>query len=151
MDKPHIGCYSQKLNHDVNSMVTDTFELSPTISFVHEIMLSAHGLYNAALLQNLTDLKPIIHNATRWTCKLRMLNGFINIREELISLDSSADGYVAIDTSPRLLPCVVRYRKILGKVYVITRSLQTKCQILASCRDGFNVLIDYVHNQMNIL
>jgi len=60
---PHVGCKNHLLNLDVNQMVKSTQELNRTLTSVHETMTQCKKrLKNAALLRNLVDLKPIIHN-----------------------------------------------------------------------------------------
>lgn len=79
-----------------------------------------------------------------------MINILRNTREELISVNSSTDGDVSIDTREWLLSRAVHYREMIGESYVITRSLQTKFHILASCRDDVNQFFDSVKNSKNI-
>lgn len=73
MGIPHVGCNSHKLNLDVERFVRNDSELSALIEKTHTLMTSAkRKLKNAALLRNETDLKPVLHNKTRWSGKYHM-------------------------------------------------------------------------------
>lgn len=82
--KPHIGCASHKLNLEVREMLCKHPDLCGVIKSVHDIMKMAKSLKNQAILRNLTDLKPILHNKTRWSSQSDMLNCFIEIRPEIV-------------------------------------------------------------------
>eukprot|EP00957_Ditylum_brightwellii_P014000 1055918-Ditylum_brightwellii.AAC.1 len=53
------------------------------------------GLKNGALLHNLTRLKPLLWDKTRWSGKLHSLSHFLCIHDELI--DVTADEKLNID------------------------------------------------------
>ncbi len=86
-------------------------DLGNTISSVHDTMRSAKTLKNTAVLRNITDLKPIMHNRTRWSGKLYMLRRFLNIREELLEIHDSRDVDIEIDDTTRFQGKVIKYTK----------------------------------------
>lgn len=62
-------------------MISDTKGLNKLIYSVYETMKEARTeLKNAILLENLTDLRTIMQNATRSSGKFPMVNGFVRIR-----------------------------------------------------------------------
>ena len=99
-DKPHIVCNNHKLNLEVNNMIEHHVELSKTIETVHQTMRAARTrLRNAAVLKNLTDLRPVMHNDTRWRGKRFMSVRFNQIRTELIAAAADDDSDIPIDAS----------------------------------------------------
>lgn len=69
----YVGCNSHKLNIEVNHMLTQNQQIQSTLDCVHETIRDAKRLKLSALLRNLTDLKPIMRNETRWSGKIHML------------------------------------------------------------------------------
>ena len=132
---PHVGCNNHKLNLDVELWVKNTAQLQHTIDDVHATMLSAKSkLKNAALLQNETDLKPVIHNKTRWSGKFKMLKQWIVIRNELIQVSNnpgSDDLYV--NSSVAYLGQVQKYTGWFGDINKVTVFMQRRCCTLAAC------------------
>ena len=81
----HVVCKNHVLNLEVNQMVKLTRDLEQTLNSVHKMMGQCKKkLKNAALLRNLVSLVPILHNKTRWSGKLYMLDWFLKILDELI-------------------------------------------------------------------
>lgn len=77
----HVGCLNHKLNLGVKAMIASDFMLSPIIDSIHSTMLNClQKLKNRAMLRNLTEISPIIHNKTRWSSKYSMLKHFNRIR-----------------------------------------------------------------------
>ena len=77
--KTYVGCNSHKLNLEVDAMVDAHVQLKRTIESVHGTMRGANKLKNAAFLGTLIDLSPVMHNSTRWSGKLHMLQSFVRI------------------------------------------------------------------------
>eukprot|EP00171_Calliarthron_tuberculosum_P004682 IDg4682t1 len=87
--QPFVGCNSHKLNLEVNLMVDSQSDMRYVIESVHGTMASDKQLKDAAILRNLTDYKPFMHNKTRWSGKLHILHRFLLIRDELIEASQS--------------------------------------------------------------
>eukprot|EP00171_Calliarthron_tuberculosum_P002661 IDg2661t1 len=119
--KPHVSCTSHKLNNE-----------------------------NAAILRNLTELRPVMHNQTRWSGKFNMLQRFERLRDELISASQDVNADIHIDDSAHFLRKVTKYRTILGEINVVTKVLQKENSVLAMCRDSLDCLIEAVEEQKNI-
>lgn len=63
---PHVACKSHLLNLEVNYMVRMISDWDTTIVSVHAKMLQCkQHLQNPALLRNVIDLRPVLHNQTR--------------------------------------------------------------------------------------
>ncbi len=83
--KPQVGCTSQKLNLHVNQLFKDMPDMKKFVNMVHGMMkLAKSRLRNAATLRNSTELKPVLHNDTRWSGKFYMLRRFGEIKTELL-------------------------------------------------------------------
>ena len=77
---PHVACKNHLLNLEVNEMVKQNRDLEITLNSIHETMSSCKKkLKNAALLRNLVSLVPVLHNKTRWSGKLYMMERFLRI------------------------------------------------------------------------
>eukprot|EP00171_Calliarthron_tuberculosum_P012024 IDg12024t1 len=114
---PHVGCISHKLNLDVNSMVKDMHDLANTIDKVHETMMNCkRRMTNRAMLRNLTQLAPIIHNETRWSGKYHMLRRFATIREQLLAVADTSGATVTIDRRQVFKRQVEAYVKMLHEI-----------------------------------
>ncbi|KAI0560856.1 Ribonuclease H-like protein [Gracilaria domingensis] len=150
LEKRFVGCNSHKLNLEVNHMEDRHSQLEQTIDSVHGTMKDAKKLRNAALLRNLTDLSPIMHNAIRWSGKLHMLKRFIRIREDLLDVHNSSEGDLVIDASVQLATRGQKCSKMLAEIDIVTKSLQTRGHTLAQCRDDLDILLETVMEQRNI-
>ena len=66
--KPHVGCSSHKLNLEVRFMLNCHADLRTTVSTEHDTIREVKSkLKSAAVLRNLTELHPVLDNATRWS------------------------------------------------------------------------------------
>jgi hypothetical protein len=143
---PHVGCNNHKLNLDVELMVANTIQLKNVIENVHAVMLSAkRKLKNAALLRNLTNLKPVIHNKTRWSGKHFMLTRFLRIRDELIEVaDNEESVELDINTSAQFLAKVKKNHGHLKEINAVTVFMQTRLLSLAQCRGALDMMINQI-------
>jgi len=124
--KPHVGCASHRLNLEVQAMVRKNKDMSGVIDSVHEIMKMAKRLKNQAILRNLTDLKPMLHNKTRWSSKCEMLHRFLEIRPQIISAKDHEDSTIT-DTDEMLISAKPKkYAAMLKEINWVAKRLQTK-------------------------
>ena len=130
-------------------MIDDDDELSCTIHSVQKAMRDSRMLKNAAILRNITDLKPVLPNETRWSGKFEMLKRFHRIRNDLLEASRHEDSSLIKDNSPRLASRVRRYRDMLGEINVVTKSLQTRGLKINECRDDIATLIQAVSSDKN--
>ncbi len=140
-----IRCNSHKLNLEVNHMCGKKTDLDNAILSGHGTVRSAKTLKNAAVLRNLTELKRIMHNRTRWSGKVHMIRRFLSIGEELLEVHDSRDGDIEIDDTARFQGKVIKYTKMLSTIDVVTKSLQSKYHTLSKCRDDLDVLMEAVN------
>jgi hypothetical protein len=128
---PHVGCYSHKLSLDVEEMVKASDDMKNTIAKVHDVMACAkQKLRNAALLRNITDLRPILENKTWWSGKAAMLVRFIRLRDKLIEAadNKESDGLDnVLDRSTGFLSKTQKYEKWMSCINTITLKLQERC------------------------
>lgn len=140
-EKPLVGCLNHKLNLQVNKMVKDSVDLNLQIESVFNTMSAARGSSkNRTLLRNMTSLRAITPNATRWTGKCRMMKRFVSIRPELIAASNDADGSIPIDSSPLFLSKVKTSAAMLDAINAVTTIMQTRCFTLAQCRHKIGLL-----------
>ena len=73
MKKPMIGCASHRFQLSVNDNIADVM---PIIVKVHNIMTKLRTLKLAAKLRNLSTLRPMTYNATRWGSSFAMISRY---------------------------------------------------------------------------
>lgn len=97
-EKPMVGCYSHKLNLEVNKMIDDVVDLNRVVKSIHKTMKAAKWrLKNPAMLRNITTLRPLLTNATRWSGKCNMVNRFVRTRPQLITVSNEESCELPID------------------------------------------------------
>ena len=72
------------------------WDLADLLEQVHQTMVSIKTKNSkAALLHNVTDLKPILDNKTRWSGKYSMVDPYCQIYEEIVQV-SQEDNAIKI-------------------------------------------------------
>jgi hypothetical protein len=141
---PHVGCYNHKLNLDVEAMVRGNFELQKTISNIHDVMACAkQKLRNAAVLRNITDLRPILENKTHWSGKVAMIARFIRIRDDLMKAadHEGAEGLdKVLDQTTLFLSKAKIYEQWMTCINTITKKLQEHCLPLTKAHHLLDIL-----------
>ena len=80
--KPLVGHASHKHDFEVNCMIQKTAPLRSVISSVHYVITFLKGqLRISGIVCNMTELKPIMDNETRFSEKYSMLKRFGEIRD----------------------------------------------------------------------
>jgi DNA-binding transcriptional MerR regulator len=145
MRKPHVGCMNHKLGLEVNRMVETHNDLNTVIECTHETMRAAkQKLKNAALLRNITDLKPVMHNKTWWSGKYLMLKRLGQIRSELIDVSNAEESDLPIDCSIGFANKVRKYTRQLHKIDGVIKYLQTHGVSLSEGHVALDALIEGV-------
>jgi hypothetical protein len=140
LGKPLVGCYSHRFNLAVNRWVKERPGLEDSINCIKKVMKKGRNLKNAAKLRQLTALKAITDNDTRWTSTFYMIKRFFRLQEELKSIEALEEEMPTTAT----INIVKRSYDQLEKFHNITKSLQEKGLSLAEGREIFNgVLEDY--------
>lgn len=148
INKPFVGCSNHKLNLDVNDMVRNSRDLSATIDNVHNIMKHVKSrLKNSAKLRNLTNLRPVIHNETRWSGKHAMLKRFCEIKEELVQVCDEDNVNLPDILEGSLTRKAARYERMLGAINVVQVKMQKKMCSLSFCRDAMDTLIEAINEE----
>jgi hypothetical protein len=146
---PHVGCCSHKLNLDVELMVSGNSQMKETISTIHDVMACAkQKLRNAAVLRNITDLRPVLENKTRWSGKVAMLARFVRLRDDLVKAadHGDTDGLdQVLDRSSTFLSNTIKYEQWMSCINTITKKLQEKCLSLAKAHH----LLDILESEVN--
>lgn len=120
LNKHHVGCLSHKLHLDVWDMISNSEELSHVVESVQNTMKGARALKNAAVLRNITDLKPVLPNVTRWSGMLHMLKRFYRIRDELLDASKHKDSNFSIDASDLFASKLRRLFAMLSEIDVVS-------------------------------
>ena len=142
---PHVACKNHILNFEVNEMVNQTQELEVMLSSIHETMSQCKKkLKNAALLRNLVNLVPVLHNKTRWSGKLYMLQWFLCIRDKLITVAEDENSDLQINRTTQFKNKVTRYCDYMTQINYSTTYMQTRKLTLAQCHDSLNMLMQDV-------
>ncbi|KAI0559108.1 Ribonuclease H-like protein [Gracilaria domingensis] len=143
---PHVACKSHLLNLEVNHMVNITADLESTLTSVHETMTQCkQRLCNAALLRNIVNLKPIVHNKTRWSGKFYMLERFLRFCDNLIEVSQDERSNLDVNDSVAFRNKVARYVRQLQEIDHTTKYLQVRKLSLANCREALDMLTDDVN------
>lgn len=133
--KPMVGCYNHKLNLEVNEMISSAPDLTRVVQKVHRTIKAAKSrLRNSSMLRNMTHLRPLLPNATRWSGKCAMVNRFVRIRTELIAVSSHEKCDLPIDASARFAEKATACGRMLKEINTVTKVLQTRSRSLTDCR-----------------
>lgn len=119
-----------------------TADLAQTLALAHEIMGNCKTrLCNADILRNIIDLRPVLHNKTRWSGKLHMLQRFLQSRDELIEVSNDRRSDFHVNSSVNFKRKVERYCTQLQQNDFATRELQTRKISLFYCKNVLDWLV----------
>ena len=104
------------------------------------------SLKNAAVLRNLSTLKPIACDKTRWSGKHDVLKRFIRIREDLIKTADDENTTLEVNSTMGFLNKVKRHQKALARVQIETKEMQTQFHSLSSCRADLDLLLEDINS-----
>ena len=145
----HIGCKSHQLALDVKDMLKADADTATLLQHVHKTMSSIKTKNsNAALLRNVTELKPVLDNKTRWSGKFYMVERYCRIYEDIIK--ASHHDHSSIDIT-ELAP-IARAKKVqsmLAEIDAVTKALQESKLPLAHGRKYLDDLSRQVHRNKN--
>lgn len=137
---PLIGCGSHKFNLAVKKWISNQPQLEDIIEQVSAVMKKASTLKVSALLRQLTSLRTVRENDTRWSSTFQMCERFFRIQAELSAV---ADLRPLL---PSLVECDILSKAFehLARFNTITVMLQKEDMTFLCVRDIFdNVMIDY--------
>ena len=108
-------------------------ELNQILESVQNSMRQCkQSLKNAAVLRNLSTLKPIMYNKTRWSGKHDVLKRFIKNREDLIKAADDENTTLEVNSTMGFLNKVKRHQKALARIQIATQEMQTQFHSLSS-------------------
>ena len=149
LNVPHVGCNNHKYNLDIEDWVRSDELFKETLSSVALTMKEAKGsINNVAVLSEITDLKPILYNKTRWSGKYHTLvERFLRLRDAFIEASNDADADFHIDTTQRFKENVERILKPLERMNFVTVNMQHRCILLARCHKFLDKVIEKVEDR----
>lgn len=119
---PHVACKSYLLNLEVNYMVRMTSDLENNLASVHDTMTQCkQRLRNAALLPNVIDLRPVLHNQTKLSGKLYMFEHFLRSRDEIIEVSQYDRSQLVVNSRQAFKGKVQRNWKQLWQIDFTTK------------------------------
>lgn len=126
-------------------MVSRHTALHRSLEKVHDTMSDCkRRITNRSMLRNLTDLSPVIANATRWSGKYLMLQRFVDLYDTLVEVVEAEGSTVRMDKSAGFLQQVKCFTEMLGEINVVTKELKTRGATLSDCRLAVDMLMDVV-------
>jgi len=138
---PMIGCASHRLNLAVNKFLEDYDDV---IVLIKKVMISLKSLNNAVKLSVITDLKPVVHNATRWSSYYEMVRRYDALREFLTKWPTSDVTFRSLLPSAQDEGRIMELLGHLSKFNSVTKALQGAKLTVADARVLFDCLIkDY--------
>ena len=135
LDIPHVGCNNHKFNLDIDEWARVDNSLCDTLESIGDTMKSSkNSLKNAALLSNITKLKPVLYNKKRWSGKHDMIQRFIRIRQNLIDVSVNEDADITLSDGQQFLCKAEKFQRIMGELNIVTKMMQESCISLSKCR-----------------
>ena len=141
---PHLGCLNHLLNLDVQDWIKDDNILNGIVSNIGELMKEAKTLKNSAKLAEFTHLKPVLDNKTRWSGVRMMLERFLRIRQELMSVADDEATTLTVDHGIVFFNRCKRYLSYMEQIDSVTKFLQNRVQPFEQARLAIENLIEKV-------
>ena len=152
LEKAVVGCSNHKFSLDVGDGIKSKATLNGVFDRIHAIMVKLKSLKNAAVLRNMTNLKPVLDIVTRWSAKFNMAIRFARLRpfidaiieaEEAGESDSNL-GVLSAEIQSLSMK-VDKATKWLEQVNIVTKYMQTRMITLAACRTALDTLADKIN------
>lgn len=123
----HVDCASHWLNLEVKTMLESHSDLRHTIVSVHDTMKAVKTkMKSAYVLRNLTELRPVLHNDTRWSGKVALLRCFSKIRDKLVEASEHHDAECTVNASVTFLRKSQKYEAMFSEIDIVTKSIQKR-------------------------
>jgi len=157
LEKPVVGCSNHKFSLDVGDGIASKGTLNDAFARINEIMVKLKSLKNAAVLRNMTTLKPVLDIVTRWSGKFNMAVRFTRLRpfiDEIIEAEETghADsnlGLSAVEIQS-LSTKIDKAKKWMEPVNIVTKYMQTRMITLAACRTALDTLADKIERHSTV-
>ena len=95
------------------------------------------------------ELKPIVHNKTRWSGKYYMLDRFVAIRDQLVQGSDTEGLELDMNPSRAFLEKALKYKNQLKHIQYVTKYLQTNQLKLCDCRMALDMLKENIENHQD--
>ena len=136
---PLIGCFSHILNLAVKNVMLADDEVKIIIEKVAELMRVLKTAKGAAHLRNITDLKAVKKNETRWTSTFDMLSRYIRLLPSLCDMEEE---YIIQKLPAQVENLAIKSLLVqLEQVNSMMKYLQRDNINLANARECFDALI----------
>ena len=140
MDLPLLGCAAHKMNLAVRSWISAQPGFPEAIKTVSTLMKKARTAKNSARLRQLTNLKAIKENDTRWSSTFNMLSRYLRLKEELSAVDALVDFLPGPPEHRIIQTCFTQ----LEKFNIIMLDLQSAALSFVEARLFFDlILVDH--------
>jgi hypothetical protein len=103
--------------------------LHAAVEEIRALTLKLKTMKNSAALRNLTDIRPCLFVATRWSGKYYIINKFLKLRESLLLMHRDPDYEFELSQLLRSVEFkerVQNYKKMLGYIEEATRALKKR-------------------------
>ena len=136
---PFIGCFSHILNLAVKNVMLASDEIKGVIDKVSELMRVLKTTKGAAVLRNITDVKAVKKNDTRWTSTYDMLTRYIRLVPSLQGIEEEN----IIQKMPTQIEIMAIKNMLvnLEQINAMMKYLQRENINLANARGCFDALI----------
>ena len=140
---PHIPCSNHLLNSETQYMISNAPVLANVLDSIHETMVGVKGsIKNTAVLRSLTNLRPEIGNATRWTGWGRMLRKYIRIRPCLLEATENEDANIPMNCGLAFKRKAERQALMFEDINAVAISMQKKLYTVSACQNNLNDIIE---------
>ena len=134
---PLIGCASHRFNSAVQRIMGKEEEL---LEKINRLMSKLKTLLLGAKLLQLTPLRPITRDTTRWSSTFDIISRYVRLREFLVDLGSSDTDDLCLNSSEnrRVDSLPVRLKDLES----VSKSLQKESATIAEVRVLFDAVMD---------
>ena len=109
---------------------------------IGDLMKEEKTFKNAAKLAEFTRLKPVLNNETRWSGYRMMMERFVRIRQELISVADDEATTITVDHSIQFFNSYKKYLAYMDQIDSVTKFLQNRAQPFEQARLAIENLLD---------
>ena len=147
---PHVGCCNHKLNLDMNDWIDSNTRMRESMDHIADVMKKAKTkLKHTAMLRNMTHLKPVLYNKTRWSGKYYMFERWIQLRDTLIDLSANDGAELEVNESLSFFNATKKFTKCLKQFDIVTKKLQEKNLTLSTGRILLDTLVKKANERKN--
>ena len=148
ISKPQVSCMPYRLNLEISMIMQNSPKVNKTIQQIHELIRYVkHHLKESAKLRNLTHLKPVQQNSTRWLGKHAVLKHYGEIKDQLSSVLRDDELMAGMNRDVSFSKRVSRYEKMFEVLRTVTVELQKTSMTVYEGQHALNSLIEAVEDE----